>query len=59
MKKLNLISMFLILVILTSTVSASTLGSTLIDSYTVEIGNKTTSTHNKWYSDQSGVGQQV
>ena len=59
MKKISFISVFLVMIFFTSTVNASTLGSTLIDSYTIEIGNKTTSTHNKWYSDQSGVGQQV
>lgn len=59
MRKLSFISIFIILTFLTTTVNASILGTTLIDSYTIEIGNKTTATHNKWYSDQSGVGQQV
>ena len=50
----------LILFMFTSySVNASILGTTLIDGYTIEIGDGTTSTHNKWYSDQSGVGQQV
>jgi len=59
MRKLSFISIFIILTFFTTTVNASILGTTLIDSYTIEIGNKTTATHNKWYSDQSGVGQQV
>lgn len=59
MKKLRLISILLILILSTTPVSASVLGPTLIDGYEIEIGHGTTSTHNKWYSDQSGVGQQV
>jgi len=59
MKKLRIISLLLIIIFTSSSVNASVLGPTLIDGYTIEIGNETTSTHNKWYSDQSGVGQQV
>lgn len=59
MKSSKIISILLIFIIFSSSVSASVLGPTLIDGYTVDIGYGTTSTHNKWYSDQSGVGQQV
>ncbi len=59
MKKLRITALILLLIFSSTSVSASTLGSTLIDSYSIEIGSGTTSTHNEWYSDQSGVGQQV
>ncbi len=59
MKKRRIISLLMILMLSTYSVSASVLGSTLIDGYTIEIGHGTTSTHNKWFSDQSGVGQQT
>lgn len=59
MKKIRILSLVLLLIFASTSVKASTLGSELIDGYTIEIGNGTTSTHNKWYSDQEGVGQQV
>ena len=59
MKKAKVLILLIIFIFSSNSVNASTLGSTLIDSYTIEIGEGTTSTHNKWYSDQSGVGQQV
>ncbi len=59
MKKSRIISLLLIFALSTSSVSASVLGSTLIDGYTIDIGQGTSSTHNQWYSDQSGVGQQT
>ena len=59
MKKTPIISLLLIFMLTASSVSASVLGSTLIDGYTIDVGHGTTSTHNKWYSDQSGVGQQT
>ncbi len=59
MIKKRILALLLLFIFSSTPVYASTLGSTLIDSYTIEIGNETTSTHNKWYSDQSGVGQQV
>jgi len=46
-------------VILSSiSVYASVLGSTTIDSYTLQIGECRVITHNIFYSDQSGVGKQ-
>ncbi len=39
--------------------SASVLGTTKINGYSVEVGQGTVATHNVWYSDQSGVGQQT
>ncbi len=59
MKKIRIAAILLLMIFSSTSVNASTLGSTLIDGYTIEIGKGTTSTHNKWYSDQSGVGQQV
>ncbi len=43
----------------TLNVSASVLGSTKIDEYTLEIGKGLQAYHNVWYSDQSGVGKQT
>lgn len=37
---------------------ASVLGSTTVDSYTIQIGEGLEFTHNVFYSDQSGVGKQ-
>ena len=59
MRKMLIFSLIIVFIFTSITANASTLGSTLIDGYTIEIGYGTTSTHNKWYSDQSGVGQQV
>lgn len=59
MKKIRILSIILVCIFISSTVSASILGSTLVDGYTIEIGSGTTSTHNTWYSDQEGVGQQT
>ena len=59
MKKIRIISLLLVCIFASITVNASILGSTLIDGYTIDIGAGTTSTHNKWYSDQEGVGQQT
>lgn len=59
MKLIRILSLFLLFIFTSTTVNASILGSTLIDGYTIEIGDGTKSTHNVWYSDQSGVGQQV
>lgn len=60
MKKTRILSLLLVFILILSTsVSASVLGTSLIDGYTINIGEGTTSTHNKWYSDQDGVGQQT
>ena len=59
MNKIRFIAILLTLSIICTNVSASVLGSILINGYTVKIGDGTTSTHNTWYSDQSGVGQQT
>ena len=61
MKKIRITSIILSILIIMSTVTAnaSVLGSSLIDGYSVEIGEGITATYNQWYSDQEGVGQQT
>lgn len=59
MKKIQIISLILSLIFISTTVNASVLGPDLINGYTIEIGEGATSTHNTWYSDQQGVGQQT
>ena len=61
MRKIRITSIILSILITMSTVTAnaSVLGSSLIDGYSVEIGEGITATYNQWYSDQEGVGQQT
>ena len=61
MKKIRITSIILSIFIAMSavTANASVLGSSLIDGYSVEIGEGITATYNQWYSDQEGVGQQT
>ncbi len=54
-----LIFIFSIFLSVSITVQASVLGTTLIDGYTTDIGKGVDLTHNTWYSDQGGVGQQT
>ena len=61
MKKIRITSIILTVILILSAIqtSASVLGTSLIDGYTVDIGYGISATHNTWMSDQSGVGQQT
>ncbi len=59
MRKIRILSLIMCICFISTNVSASVLGSTLINGFTVNIGHGTTATHNTWYSDQQGVGQQT
>lgn len=59
MNKKRLFSLLSIIMSVSVSANASVLGTTKINGYSVEIGQGTVATHNVWYSDQSGVGQQT
>lgn len=59
MKQIRIPLLIFVICSFFTTVNASVLGSSLINGYTIDIGYGTTATHNTWYSDQQGVGQQT
>ncbi len=59
LKKLISTLTLLTLTIAPANISASVLGSSQINGYTTQIGEGTHFTHNVFYSDQNGVGQQT
>ena len=61
MKLKKLVSLFTLfaLTLAPANISASILGSSKINGYTTQIGEGTHFTHNVFYSDQKGVGQQT